>query len=560
MKFLTLSLLLLCSIPQRLPACPWCKTNILQKPTVLPETPDPGGKFFGEVPDPKITRHYYLAAEPVLWNFLPLQQDPVSRSPLPLPLLQHPASPKIRYIQYTDEHFETRATQAGRLGILGPVLRGTVGEYLAVTFLNRSDRPLSIHPHGVKYDKDSEGAAYFPNPGLGASIAPGAKFTYVWKLDESSGPTADEPSSKPWLYHSHVLADQEVNLGLFGVIIVTDPKRAQPDGAPNDVDREMVAFLNLFDESPPPDDEDEEEGQTTSARVKSIPRDAMIWKLGNSLQALKRREDFERDAINGLTYANLTGMEMREGERVRWYLLSLGSERDSHTIHWHGGRVLENRSRRTDVIELLPGSMKVADMIADNPGTWLLQCHVADHMMHGMYCHYIVHSRGEAPHQMAEPFFSLKRVPDSIQIKNARAVLDFSRGTSNPVQFDLRGQISIFNVPRLDGTSVEIVLGKNRTQFHLNSSGKAETPDAKLIVRPGRMGQGALGGTLEFDLTLRGAKWLPALAEAGLENITTPAAGASVSFPFTMVLNSSTNHATIDLHYEGTRNGKALAH
>jgi hypothetical protein len=29
--------------------------------------------------------------------------------------------------------------------------------------------------------------------------------------------------------------------------------------------------------------------------------------------------------------------------------------------------------------------MKVGDMIADNPGVWLLHCHVADHMMAGMY-------------------------------------------------------------------------------------------------------------------------------------------------------------------------------
>src|SRR6185295_18416878 len=107
------------------------------------------------------------------------------------------------------------------LGILGPVLRGLVGEYLLVTFLNRTDRPLSMHPHGVKYDKASEGASYLPNPGSGAAVPPGAKFTYVWKLDQSSGPLPDEPSSKGWLYHSHVKAEEEANLGLIGFIVVT---------------------------------------------------------------------------------------------------------------------------------------------------------------------------------------------------------------------------------------------------------------------------------------------------------------------------------------------------
>jgi hephaestin len=39
---------------------------------------------------------------------------------------------------------------------------------------------------------------------------------------------------------------------------------------------------------------------------------------------------------------------------------------------------------RTDIIELLPASMKVFDMEPDNSGTWLLHCHVNDHIKAGM--------------------------------------------------------------------------------------------------------------------------------------------------------------------------------
>jgi manganese oxidase len=39
---------------------------------------------------------------------------------------------------------------------------------------------------------------------------------------------------------------------------------------------------------------------------------------------------------------------------------------------------------RTDIIELLPASMKVADMEPDNPGLWLYHCHVNDHIKAGM--------------------------------------------------------------------------------------------------------------------------------------------------------------------------------
>ena len=84
---------------------------------------------------------------------------------------------------------------------------------------------------------------------------------------------------------------------------------------------------------------------------------------------------------------------MNEGERVRWYLFALGSEQDFHTAHWHGMRVIEEGRRRTDTVELLPASMKVADMVADNPGTWLFHCDVAEHMMEGMFARMVVHPK-----------------------------------------------------------------------------------------------------------------------------------------------------------------------
>jgi hephaestin len=34
--------------------------------------------------------------------------------------------------------------------------------------------------------------------------------------------------------------------------------------------------------------------------------------------------------------------------------------------------------------------MKVADMVPDDPGTWLFHCHVEDHMMAGMAALYQV--------------------------------------------------------------------------------------------------------------------------------------------------------------------------
>ena len=126
-----------------------------------------------------------------------------------------------------------------------PWLSGVVGEYFAIVM--NDPWPLSMHRRPQVRQK-KRGRQYQPD-GPGRRVGPNAKFTYVWYLDESSGPLPDEPSSKGWLYHSHVKGDEEVNLGLIGFIIVTDPKRARPDGTPVDVDREQASLFMIFDES-----------------------------------------------------------------------------------------------------------------------------------------------------------------------------------------------------------------------------------------------------------------------------------------------------------------------
>jgi hephaestin len=80
---------------------------------------------------------------------------------------------------------------------------------------------------------------------------------------------------------------------------------------------------------------------------------------------------------------------MKVGERVRWYVATLGEGFNFHTPHWHGNTVLVG-GQRTDVVAISPTQMITADMVADNPGTWLFHCHVSDHMEGGMVARYEV--------------------------------------------------------------------------------------------------------------------------------------------------------------------------
>jgi hypothetical protein len=296
------------------------------------------------------TRHYYIAAEDVTWNYAPSGHDLLTATPIRQPWIQL-QWPKTRFIEYTDGTFTTPKPQPEWLGILGPVIRAEVGDEVVVDFLNRSRRGHDMHPHGLRYDKINEGSLYLP-VAKGGFVASGARYTYHWFANAASGPGPGQPSSIVWWYHAHVDAGIEINAGLMGPIIVTAKGKANPDGSPKDVDREFVASFMIFNE------------------------------MGGKPAGLFY-------AINGFIFGNLPGLFMKQGEKVRWYLLGMGNEIDLHTPHWHGETVTEG-GRNTDVIELLPGSMKTVDMVADNPGTWMFHCHVEDHMEAGMMAVYTI--------------------------------------------------------------------------------------------------------------------------------------------------------------------------
>ena len=342
------------------------------------------------------TRTYYIAAEPVIWDFAPSGLNKITGQPFTgeeeLFAAQNAEKTrigrlytKVLYLEYTDASFQTlkpRPPEWQHLGALGPLVRGEVGDTIRVVFRNKADRPFSMHPHGVFYTKASEGAGYDDDDGVttGDAVPPGGTHTYEWPVPERAGPGPADGSSVFWMYHSHVDEPKDANTGLIGPIIITARGRGNPDGSPKDVDREFINLFMIYDEN-------------------------SSWYLDDNIAAagvnseLVDPEFFEesnlKHTINGFLWDNFPtvggslAMTMRVGERVRWYLLGMGTEVDLHTPHWHGQTILW-MGMRTDVVELLPGSMRVVDMIPDNPGTWLYHCHVNDHISAGMLARFRV--------------------------------------------------------------------------------------------------------------------------------------------------------------------------
>ena len=109
-----------------------------------------------------------------------------------------------------------------------------------------------MHPHGVFYKKDSEGAPYADGTsgatGWTTACRPGGTHVYLWPVPERAGPAPGEGSSVMWMYHSHTDETRDVNTGLLGVMIVTARGMARPDGSPKDVDREIIASFDQVHE------------------------------------------------------------------------------------------------------------------------------------------------------------------------------------------------------------------------------------------------------------------------------------------------------------------------
>ncbi len=519
-----------------LQACPWCDANPSMKPTVNAEDADPGGKFFGKEPDPARVKRYFIAAENEIWDYLPEGKDPVMGNPIPPHIAESPKSPKARYFQYTDATFTTRVLPNERLGVLGPVMRGVTGDYIVVTLLNKISTPVSLHPHGVRYDKDSEGSGYLTAKGLGSSIAPGAKFTYVWHLDEASAPRPDEPSSKPWLYHSHVAGDDEINAGLSGFILVTDAARARPDGTPNDVDREMALMFQNFNESGVSEAQEYANVKVVDGKSPDggPPPPVTPWP-----EAQETKELSMRHAINGRIFGNLKGMEMVEGERVRWYLFALGIDPDVHTAHWHGARVRDAANHMTDVIELMPGSMKSVDMLADNPGDWMIHCHVGDHMMEGMYGIFSV-SKKDSPALTSAPFFGVS----SLKSMQWLAV----EGDLTPADFRLKLKVVVTAYAQLAlwNTRLGINIGKLKSSTQLDAKGAGVNGGVKFKVLNGDPSGIVQSDRIEVELTLTGPEWL-AILQPFLKNQQNPL------IPLEFHIDDTVHNTEIPLKINGSR-------
>ena len=96
----------------------------------------------------------------------------------------------------------------------GPLITVHKGAELRVHVDNRLEVGTTIHWHGVKAREDMDGV-----PWQRGVIEPGESYTYEHFLNDSG----------VFWYHPHFDTERQVDLGLYGMLLVTDPNQPQVD-------------------------------------------------------------------------------------------------------------------------------------------------------------------------------------------------------------------------------------------------------------------------------------------------------------------------------------------
>lgn len=93
-------------------------------------------------------------------------------------------------------------------GIPGPTIRAKVGDELVVHFTNHLPEATTIHWHGLRVPAEMDGTMAMHMP-----IEPEASFEYRFKLLDAG----------TFWYHPHVRSNEQVEKGLYGMVVVEDP-------------------------------------------------------------------------------------------------------------------------------------------------------------------------------------------------------------------------------------------------------------------------------------------------------------------------------------------------
>uniref|UniRef100_A0A8C6NQD5 ferroxidase n=1 Tax=Nothobranchius furzeri TaxID=105023 RepID=A0A8C6NQD5_NOTFU len=301
----------------------------------------------GADPHQSKERRYYIAAVEIDWNY---SGNDTSRFGT--------TYKKVVYREY-DQDFRQAKTHPSWLGLLGPTLRAEEGDTIVVTFRNMATGVYSIHPHGVAYGKQSEGANYFDNTSQKEKeddmVLPNGEHVYHWEVTPDVSPVPDDPACLTYTYTSHQNVVQDYNSGLIGALLICKPGSLDDSGKQFGFHQEYVFLFGVFDETA-----------------------SMYRPSGYS------PDNHVKYTINGYTRGSLSGVSMCAHAPVSLHMAGMSSEPEAFSVHING-QVMTQGGHKVSSVGLISGSSATASLVAPYAGRWLLSSKTMKHIEAGLH-------------------------------------------------------------------------------------------------------------------------------------------------------------------------------
>ncbi|HEX4228463.1 MAG TPA: copper oxidase [Bryobacteraceae bacterium] len=223
----------------------------------------------------------------------------------------------------------------------GPTIQITQGDRVRIIVENHLPEGTSMHWHGFEIPHDMDGG-----PGISQDpIPPGGRFVYEFTLHQAG----------TFFYHSH-MAMQEM-MGMLGAFIMHPKDPWMPR-----VDQDFVILLQEYAVLP------------------------------NNTVPNTMNMEFNWLVINGKAGPAATPLIVRLGDRVRIRAINLGMDHHPMHLHGHSFHVTGTEGGRIPETAWIPGNTVLVgvaqardiEFVADNPGAWMLHCHLPHHMMNQM--------------------------------------------------------------------------------------------------------------------------------------------------------------------------------
>jgi hypothetical protein len=223
----------------------------------------------------------------------------------------------------------------------GPTIQVTQGDRVRIIVDNHLPEATSMHWHGLEIPHNMDGG-----PGISQEpIKPGGRFIYEFSVHQEG----------TYFYHSH-MAMQEM-MGMLGGFIMHPKQPHRPA-----VDKDFLFHLQEYAVLP------------------------------NNVVPNSMNMEFNWLLLNGKAGPATTPLVARVGDRVRVRLVNLGM--DHHPIHLHGhtfvvtgtegGRIPESAWFPGNTVLVGAAQSRDFEFVANNPGDWMLHCHLPHHMMNQM--------------------------------------------------------------------------------------------------------------------------------------------------------------------------------